>query len=70
MIGPQSLKRIQDDRRYQIFSVLLKTGMSFGDYEALYKKMVHPVGFYLAGETETQGFGDLDLMVPVQRLIR
>lgn len=62
LIGPQSLKRIQDDRRYQIFSVLLKTGMSFGDYESLYKKMVHPAGFYLAGETETQGFGDLDLM--------
>jgi len=62
LIGPQSLKRIQDDKRYQIFSVLLKTGMSFGDYEALYKKMVHPAGFYLAGETETQGFGDLDLM--------
>ena len=62
LIGPQSLKRIQDDKKYQIFSVLLKTSMSFGDYEALYKKMVHPAGFYLAGETETQGFGDLDLM--------
>jgi len=62
LIGPQSLKRIQDDKRYQIFSILLKTGMSFGDYETLYKKMVHPAGFYLAAETETQGFGDLDLM--------
>ena len=62
LIGPQSLKRIQDDKKYQIFSVLLKTGMSFGDYESLYKKMVHPAGFYLAGETETQGFGDLDMM--------
>ena len=62
LIGPQSLKYIQDDKRYQIFSVLLKTGMSLNDYETLYKKMVHPAGFYLAAETETQGFGDLDLM--------
>lgn len=62
LIGPQSLKYIQDDKRYQIFSVLLKTGMSFSDYETLYKKMVHPAGFYLAGETETQGSGDLELM--------
>lgn len=62
LIGPQSLKRIQDDRRYQIFSILLKTGMSFGDYEELYKKMVHPAGFYLAGETVTQGSADLELM--------
>lgn len=62
LIGPQYLKRIQDDRRYQIFSVLLKTGMSFSDYETLYKKMVHPAGFYLAGETVTQGAADLDLM--------
>ena len=65
LIGPQSLKRIQDDRRYQIFSILLKTSMSFGDYETLYKKMVHPAGFYLAGETETQGFVDLNVMAGI-----
>jgi hypothetical protein len=62
LIGPSSLKYIQDDRRYQIFSVLLKTPLSFSDYEAMYKKMVHPAGFYLAGETETQGFSDLNVM--------
>lgn len=62
LIGPSSLKYIQDDRRYQIFSVLLKTPLSFSDYEAMYKKMVHPAGFYLAGETETQGFGDLNVV--------
>lgn len=62
MIGPQSLKKIQDDRKYQIFSILLKVGMSLSDYEFLYKKMVHPAGFYLAAETETQGFGHLEVM--------
>jgi len=62
LIGPSSMKYIQDDKRYQIFSVLLKTPLSFSDYESVYKKMVHPAGFYLAAETETQGFGDLDVM--------
>lgn len=65
LIGPESLKYIQDDRRYQIFSVLLKTPLSFSDYEALYKKMVHPAGFYLAAETETQGLVDLNLMAGI-----
>jgi hypothetical protein len=35
--------------------------MSLSDYEILYKKMVHPAGFYLAASVETQGIADLDL---------
>ena len=61
LIGPESLKYIQDDKKYQIFSILLKTGMSLSDYETLYKKLVHPAGFYLAAEVETQGIADLNL---------
>ena len=53
-IGPQSLKFIQDDKRYQIFSVVLRTGLSFSDYEALYKKFVHPAGWYLSADVVTQ----------------
>ena len=62
LIGPESLKYIQDDKKYQIFSVLLKTGMSLSDYEILYKKLIHPAGFYLAAETETQSLAQLGLM--------
>lgn len=65
LIGPQSLHYIQDDKKYQIFSILLKTGMSLSDYETLYKKMVHPAGFYLAAETETQSSSDIELMAGV-----
>jgi len=65
LVGPQSLKYIQDNRRYQIFSILLKTGLSFSDYEAMYKKMVHPAGFYLAGEVVTQGAADINLRAGV-----
>jgi hypothetical protein len=53
-IGPQYLKFIQDDKRYQIFSVVIRTGLSFSDYEALYKKFVHPAGWYLSADVVTQ----------------
>ena len=61
LIGPQSLHYIQDDRRYQIFSVLLRTGLSLLDFETLYKKLVHPAGFYLAVETVTQSSAEVGL---------
>ena len=49
-IGYEFRKFIQDDERYQVFSVLIKVGLSVSEYEELYKKFVHPAGFYLAGE--------------------
>lgn len=60
LIGPESVKFITDNRRYQIFSVLLKTGLSSVDYDSLYKKFVHPAGFYLASEVATKGVGVLE----------
>ena len=49
-IGSESLKFLQNDTLYQIFSILIKVGLSTADYEDLYKKFVHPAGFYFAGE--------------------
>jgi hypothetical protein len=60
-LGPSSMKFLQDDRKFQIFSVLLKTGMSLFEYEPLYKKIVHPAGWYLAAELETQSEAHLNL---------
>ena len=54
LIGPQHLHYIQDDKRYQIFSVVIKTGLSISDYEALYKKFIHPAGWHLAADVVTQ----------------
>ena len=48
--GFDSQKFIQDNELYQIFSILLKVGISTQDYESLYKKFVHPAGFYFAGQ--------------------
>jgi hypothetical protein len=60
LIGPESVHFITDNRRYQIFSILLKTGLSGADYEGIYKKFVHPAGFYLATDVSTKGTSSLD----------
>ena len=53
-IGWESQKFIQDDKLYQVFSILVKVGISVADYEALYKKFVHPAGWHFAGEVATE----------------
>jgi hypothetical protein len=58
-IGFDSQKFIQDNRLYQIFSILIKVGLSTQDYENLYKKFVHPAGFYFAGQVISEGVGTL-----------
>ena len=60
LIGPESVKFITDNRRFQIFSILLKTSLSFSDYEDLYKKFIHPAGFYLAADVATKGSSSID----------
>ena len=52
-IGFEDRKFIQNNGLYQIFSILLKTGISTTDYETLYKKFVHPAGWYFQGEVVT-----------------
>lgn len=54
-IGYESQKYIQDDKRYQIFSILLKTGLSKVDYDGLYTRFAHPAGFYLSADVVTEG---------------
>ena len=49
-VGFESQKFIQNNALYQIFSVLLKTGISTSDYDNLYKKFVHPAGWFFQGQ--------------------
>lgn len=49
LIGPESLKVIQNGKLYQVFSILIKTALSSNTWEELYKKFVHPAGFYFQG---------------------
>lgn len=53
-IGFDSQKFIQDAKRFQIFSILIKSGISVSDYEDLYKRFVHPGGFHFAGDVLAQ----------------
>ena len=49
-IGTESLRFIQNGALYQIFSVLIKSSIPLNTWKELYKKFVHPAGFFLGGE--------------------
>lgn len=49
-IGPESRKFITNDKLYQTFAVLIKTPLSLSQWQATYKKFVHPAGLYLGAE--------------------
>ena len=59
-IGSEDLKVLQDGALYQIFSVLLKSAIPLVTWQNLYKRFVHPAGFYLGAEvTITGSFGPI-----------
>ena len=67
-LGPESLKRIQNGQLYQIFSVLIKTGLSTNAWSELYKKFIHPAGFFfgaqITSDTEANaGIGAMPIVV-------
>ena len=64
-IGYESQKFLVNAGIYQVFSILIKCGISTIDYETLYKKFVHPAGFHFAGEVIAVDEGVLDVSVPV-----
>ena len=49
-IGTESLRFIQNSGLYQIFSVLIKSSIPLSTWKDLYKKFVHPAGFFLGGQ--------------------
>ena len=63
-IGPESGKFIQDDKIYQFWGILIKTGVPVADWLDMYKLFVHPGGMYVGASVEivseaifgTQGF--------------
>lgn len=48
--GLNTVKYLQDGKLYQILSLLIRTPIGFKEYEELYKKFVHPAGFYIGAE--------------------
>lgn len=61
-IGYDSQRFIVDNGIYQTFSILVKIGLSVEDYEALYKRFVHPAGFHFAGEVAIETEKDLGIL--------
>ena len=67
-LGPKSLKRIQNGQLYQIFSILIKTSLSTNAWSELYKKFIHPAGFFfgaqITSDTEANaGIGAMPIVV-------
>lgn len=46
-----STKRLQDNRYYQDFSYVIRTGMNISEWEETIKRLIHPAGFALFGST-------------------
>lgn len=60
-LGPQYAYKLQNGRLYQVFSLLFKVAIPLSDWEALYRKYVHPSGFYLAAAVVIEGKGQVEI---------
>jgi len=60
-VGVTTDKRITNNRLYQIFGLLIKTGLSIEDWRTLYKLFAHPSGMYLEGLVQIAEAADFDL---------
>tara|TARA_B100001057_G_scaffold215064_1_gene215303 strand:- start:3884 stop:4849 length:966 start_codon:yes stop_codon:yes gene_type:complete len=63
-IGVDSVKFIQNYERYQLFSILIKIGVGTSVWQELYKKFIHPAGFYFEGEVTFDGEALNTLLAP------
>ena len=67
-IGPESLKKIQNGQLFQIFSILIKTGLSTNTWSELYKKFIHPAGFFFGAQITSDkeanaGIGSMPIVI-------
>lgn len=60
LLGTDSLKYIQDDKRYQIHSILIQSGIPVAKWQDLFKLFVHPAGWYLAGDVVIESIYNLN----------
>lgn len=60
-IGTEDAKRIQDGRLYQVFSTLIKGPIPLVQWESLYRKYVHPSGFYLGANVVLESEPEINI---------
>lgn len=58
-IGVESLRFIINNGLYQIFSVLIRSSLPINRWRELYKRFVHPAGWFLGGEVLIEQTGVL-----------
>lgn len=58
-IGNKSFKYLKDDKLYQTFALLIKTGTNASKWRDMYKQFAHPAGFYFQGYTVIESFYDM-----------
>lgn len=64
-IGVESLKFLQNNELFQTFGLLVKTGIDTTKWQELYKKFVHPAGFFFAGQVVSDTVGSFSLTAPL-----
>ena len=64
-IGAESLKFIQNDEVFQTFGLRINTSTDITNWNALYKKFVHPAGFYYEGQVVSDAEGIITLSAPL-----
>ena len=60
-IGFEFQNRILDNDIFQIFSILIKSGLSVSDWSSLYTRFAHPAGFHFSGLVQLQEDGIITL---------
>lgn len=54
-IGDEDRYRIHDGKLYQIFSIMIKSAIPLNQWEQLFRRFVHPAGFYLGATVVIEG---------------
>ena len=64
-VGTESLKFIQNNELYQTFGLQIKTPIDVSKWNELYKKFIHPAGFYYEGQVVSDTEATLSLQAPL-----
>lgn len=54
-LGGDDFKFLTDDKLYQTYALLIRSGVPVSSWIDMYKLFVHPAGFYIAGQVQIVG---------------
>lgn len=62
-IGPDSVRYLTDDKLYQTFALLIKTGVPISKWREVFKLFSHPAGMYLGGEVAITDILNIEVLL-------